>query len=95
MTVHKSQAATMDRVVIDLRGDVFEHGQLYVAISRVRSANDVAVLLRPGQTHIKNVTLEIQHSQRNAFEPQCILFCLAFYHNHKETQNQYPTRCFP
>ena len=59
MTVHKSQAATMDRVVIDLRGDVFEHGQLYVAISRVRSANDVAVLLRPGQTHIKNVTLEI------------------------------------
>ena len=59
MTMHKSQAATMDRVVIDLRGDVFEHGQLYVAMSRVRSATDIAVLLRPGQTQIRNVTLEI------------------------------------
>ena len=31
MTVHKSQASIMDRVVVNLRDDVFEHGQLYVA----------------------------------------------------------------
>ena len=59
MTVHKSQASTMDRVVVDLRSDVFEHGQLYVALSRVRSAHDIAILIRPGQTHFRNVTLQI------------------------------------
>ena len=59
MTVHKSQASTMDRVVVDLRGDVFEHGQLYVVLSRVRSAYDIAVLLAPGQTLFRNVTLQI------------------------------------
>ena len=59
MSVHKSQASTLQRVVIDLRCDMFEHGQLYVAMSRVRTAHDIAVLLLPGQTHIRNVTLQV------------------------------------
>jgi len=36
MTINKSQGQTFDKVGIDLCKDVFNHGQLYVAFSRVR-----------------------------------------------------------
>ncbi|XP_043481756.1 ATP-dependent DNA helicase PIF1-like [Leptopilina heterotoma] len=37
MTINKSQGQTFDKIGIDLRRDVFNHGQLYVALLRVRS----------------------------------------------------------
>lgn len=39
MTINKAQGQTFSNIAIDLRKDVFTHGQLYVAISRVRSWN--------------------------------------------------------
>jgi len=41
-TIHKAQGATLDRVHADLRG-VWEHGQTYVALSRVRSIEDLTL----------------------------------------------------
>lgn len=41
-TIHKAQGATLDRVHADLRG-VWEHGQSYVALSRVRSVEDLTL----------------------------------------------------
>ncbi|XP_018394982.1 PREDICTED: uncharacterized protein LOC108773590, partial [Cyphomyrmex costatus] len=45
MTINKSQGQTFDRVGIDLRKDVFNHGQLYVAFSRIRSWEALKVYL--------------------------------------------------
>ena len=37
MTINKSQGQIFERVALDLKKDVFIHGQIYVAVSRVRS----------------------------------------------------------
>ena len=41
-TIHKAQGATLDRAHVDLKG-VWEHGQSYVALSRVRSLQDLTI----------------------------------------------------
>ncbi|XP_021721928.1 ATP-dependent DNA helicase pfh1-like [Chenopodium quinoa] len=45
MTINKSQGQTLDQVLIYLPRSCFSHGQLYVALSRARSANKVKVIL--------------------------------------------------
>ncbi len=46
ITIHKSQGLTFDKAVIDLTRAPFAHGQLYVALSRLRTL-DGLVLTRP------------------------------------------------
>ena len=41
-TIHKSQGATLDQAVVDLRG-LWEPGHAYVALSRVREGKGVYV----------------------------------------------------
>jgi ATP-dependent DNA helicase PIF1 len=45
-TVHKAQGLTLDRVVIDERHDMFDAGQLYVALSRVRTLGGLTLTPR-------------------------------------------------
>ena len=45
MTINKSQGQSVKNVGLDLRTEVFSHGQLYVALSRCTSANRIRVLL--------------------------------------------------
>lgn len=46
MSIHKSQGQTINRVGVDLRSDVFSHGQLYVALGRVQNREDIKILIR-------------------------------------------------
>ena len=46
ITIHKSQGMTFDKMILDLSRGIFSKGQLYVALSRVRSL-DVLFLIKP------------------------------------------------
>jgi hypothetical protein len=49
LTIHKAQGMTLDRVYVDLRRGTFAHGQAYVALSRARTLEGLALAraLRP------------------------------------------------
>ncbi|KAL7103884.1 hypothetical protein ACP275_08G208300 [Erythranthe tilingii] len=64
MTINKAQGQTLDFVGVYLREPVFSHGQLYVALSRARSASAVKILIQPGcenspaQEYTKNIVFK-------------------------------------
>lgn len=55
MTINKSQGQTFQKVGISLPRPVFSHGQLYVAVSRVRRFTDLTFHLGEGITSTRNV----------------------------------------
>ncbi|XP_027127758.1 uncharacterized protein [Coffea arabica] len=55
LTINKAQGQTLDYVGLYLREPVFSHGQLYVALSRARTAADLKVLLIPGTFDEKKI----------------------------------------
>jgi ATP-dependent DNA helicase PIF1 len=57
MSIHKAQGQTMENVLIDLEEPVFQHGQLYVALSRVRNSQNVKVFLPAGNA-TKNIVIQ-------------------------------------
>lgn len=55
-TFNGCQGLTLKRIGIDVTIPVFSHGQLYTAISRVRTRQDVIFRLHPGEKETVNVT---------------------------------------
>jgi ATP-dependent exoDNAse (exonuclease V) alpha subunit len=46
MTINKAQGQSVDHVGLDLRTDIFAHGQLYVALSRCTSSQRIKALFK-------------------------------------------------
>ena len=56
MTTNKAQGQSVDHVGLDLRTDVFAHGQLYVALSRCTSSQRIKALFKNNSTMVtKNI----------------------------------------
>jgi ATP-dependent exoDNAse (exonuclease V) alpha subunit len=59
MTINKAQGQTLRRVGICLdEGQVFSHGQLYVALSRVTSLESFKVLTADSKTRVRNIVYQ-------------------------------------
>ncbi len=53
VTIHKSQGKTLDNILIDFGAGAFETGQVYVALSRCRTINDIRLACPLKTTDVK------------------------------------------
>lgn len=44
ITIHKSQGLSIDKAMIDIGSSIFEYGQTYVALSRVKSLEGLYII---------------------------------------------------
>ncbi|CAN1138452.1 ATP-dependent DNA helicase PIF1 [Linum perenne] len=63
MTINKSQGQTLDVVGLYLPTPVFSHGQLYVAVSRVRSVEGLHIMLGNSSDADQTVTRNIVYDE--------------------------------
>ncbi|CAN1254550.1 ATP-dependent DNA helicase PIF1 [Linum perenne] len=63
MTINKSQGQTLDCVGLYLPKPVFSHGQLYVAVSRVRSADGLHILIGDSGSRVDSITKNIVYRE--------------------------------
>ena len=67
LTIHKSQGMTLDKVYVDFGRGTFAHGQAYVALSRARSLDGLA-MARP--IHQSDIIFDREAlGYRRLFEP--------------------------
>jgi ATP-dependent exoDNAse (exonuclease V) alpha subunit len=55
MSINKSQGQTFEKVGIMLKSDFFSHGQLYVALSRVSSVENLLISQATGNMETINI----------------------------------------
>ncbi|CAN1326885.1 ATP-dependent DNA helicase PIF1 [Linum perenne] len=63
MTINKSQGQTLEHIGIYLPDPVFSHGQLYVALSRARSAEGIHIMLQSDGNVSETTTRNIVYQE--------------------------------
>ncbi|KAD2054435.1 hypothetical protein E3N88_41943 [Mikania micrantha] len=63
MTINKSQGQSLSKVGLYLRDPVFTHGQLYVALSRVKSRDGLKLLILNKEGKVSNTTTNIVYNE--------------------------------
>nr|XP_017228440.1 PREDICTED: ATP-dependent DNA helicase PIF1-like [Daucus carota subsp. sativus] len=63
MTINKSQGQSLEKVALFLPKPVFTHGQLYVAISRVTSPQDLKLFINDEEGNTTNITANVVYRQ--------------------------------
>ncbi|CAN1222552.1 ATP-dependent DNA helicase PIF1, partial [Linum grandiflorum] len=63
MTINKSQGQTLEQIGIYLHTPVFSHGQLYVALSRVRSASGIHIAVGENTSSDSPTTRNIVYAE--------------------------------
>ena len=67
MTINKSQGQSLNKVGLYLEDEIFNHGQLYVALCRVTSPKGLYILIHESihkyPNHVKNIVYkEVLHN---------------------------------
>ncbi|KAJ0940294.1 putative DNA helicase [Helianthus annuus] len=63
MTINKSQGQSLSRIGLFLKDPVFTHGQLYVALSRVKSRDGVKLLILDEDGRVTNKTTNVVYKE--------------------------------
>ena len=63
MTINKSQGQSLSKVGLYLPRPVFTHGQLYVALSCVKSKNGLKVVICDDDGHLTNTTTNVVYKE--------------------------------
>jgi ATP-dependent DNA helicase PIF1 len=63
MSINKSQGQTLGRVGLYLPRPVFTHGQLYVAVSRVRTMDGLKILIVDEKDKVKTSTVNVVYPE--------------------------------
>ncbi|XP_025680297.1 uncharacterized protein [Arachis hypogaea] len=63
MTINKSQGQTLTTVGLYLPRPVFSHGQLYAALSRVKSKNGLRVLIQNNKCNVATSTINVVYRE--------------------------------
>lgn len=80
VTVHEAQGLTLNRCIVDLAGGTFADGQLYVALSRVRSLDGLVLArpLRPRDLRVNQHIRRFHHTHSGGDQGEPVFIAASF-----------------